>query len=82
MIDQPDTYAIKTQRIGRARRVGSNFDRVTVYDMITDNSDTVKSKDIERLENIEKNKNLTGALVSLDEAQRSAIVNAMSNGDN
>ena len=77
MIDQPDTYAIKTQRIGRARRVGSNFDRVTVYDMITDNSDIVKSKDIERLDNIEKNKNLTGALVELDDAQRNAIINEM-----
>ena len=30
-IDQPDTLAIKTQRIGRARRAGSAFDNVIVY---------------------------------------------------
>ena len=71
-IDQPDTFATKTQRIGRARRAGSNFNTVTVYDMITEGS-----KDEERLENIRKNMDLTDALVSLDEAQRIALINAM-----
>jgi superfamily II DNA/RNA helicase len=78
--DQPDTYAIKTQRIGRARRAGSQFDNVVVYDMITSNSDSVKSKDEERLENIEKNKDLSNALVSIDESQRQALIQAMKGG--
>lgn len=73
-IDQPDTFATKTQRIGRARRTGSQFDTVTVYDMITEGS-----KDEERLENIRKNMDLTDALISLDEAQRKALVDAMKN---
>ena len=76
-IDQPDTLAIKTQRIGRARRSGSQFNSVVVYDMITDNSAKANSKDIERLENINKNRDLTDALVSIDEAQREALINAM-----
>ena len=76
-IDQPDTFAIKTQRIGRARRTGSQFDNVVVYDMITDNSASANSKDIERLENINKNQDLSDALVSIDEAQRVALIEAM-----
>ena len=76
-IDQPDTLAIKTQRIGRARRSGSQFNSVVVYDMITDNSTKVNSKDVERLENINKNQDLTDALVSIDAAQREALINAM-----
>lgn len=76
-IDQPDTLAIKTQRIGRARRAGSAFDNVVVYDMITTSTDKARSKDEERLENIAKNANLTDALVSIDEAQRQALINAM-----
>lgn len=79
-IDQPDTYAIKTQRIGRARRAGSQFDNVIVYDMITSSTDSVKSKDEERLENIEKNKDLSDALVSIDNSQRQALMNAMKTG--
>lgn len=71
-IDQPDTFAIKTQRIGRARRAGSQFNTVTVYDMITENS-----KDTERLENIKKNMDLTDALVNIDDAQRVALIKAM-----
>lgn len=76
-IDQPDTFAIKVQRIGRARRVGSQFNNVIVYDMITMSTDNARSKDEERLENIEKNQNLTDALVNIDEAQRQALINAM-----
>ena len=76
-IDQPDSFAYKTQRIGRARRAGSAFDNVIVYDMITANSENAKSKDEERLENIEKNKDLSDALVSIDESQRFALINAM-----
>lgn len=76
-IDQPDTLAIKTQRIGRARRAGSAFNNVVVYDMITTSTDKARSKDEERLENIAKNADLTDALVSIDDAQRAALVNAM-----
>lgn len=76
-IDQPDTHAIKTQRIGRARRAGSQFDNVVVYDMITMSTFHAKSKDEERLQNIINNQDLTDALVSIDEAQREALINAM-----
>jgi superfamily II DNA/RNA helicase len=76
-IDQPDTNAIKEQRIGRVRRAGSKFNNVTVYDMITANGIHAKSKDEERLENIEKNKDLSDALISIDEAQRQALITAM-----
>lgn len=76
-IDQPDTEAIKTQRIGRIRRVGSQYDNVIVYDMITTSTNKAYSKDEERLENIEKNKDLTDALISIDSSQRVALVNAM-----
>ena len=75
-IDQPDTYAIKTQRIGRVRRVSSKFNNVIVYDMITEDGASVRSKDVERLENIEKNKDLTDALVNIDESQRQALIKA------
>ena len=76
-IDQPDTLAIKTQRIGRARRAGSAFNNVVVYDVITTSTDKARSKDEERLENIAKNADLTDALVSIDEAQRQALIDAM-----
>ena len=76
-IDQPDTLAIKTQRIGRARRAGSQFDNVIIYDMITSSSTKAQSKDEERLENILNNQNITDALVSIDDAQRKALINAM-----
>jgi len=76
-IDQPDTFAIKTQRIGRARRVGSQFDNVIVYDMITKSEGGVISKDEERLRNITNNEDLTDALVTLNEAQQKAIIEAM-----
>ena len=76
-IDQPDTLAIKTQRIGRTRRAGSQFDNVIIYDMITSSSTKAQSKDEERLENILNNQNITDALVSIDDAQRKALINAM-----
>lgn len=76
-IDQPDTFAIKTQRIGRARRVGSQYSNIIVYDMITLSTDKANSKDEERLQNIVNNHNLTDALVNIDEAQRQALITAM-----
>lgn len=79
-IDQPDTLAIKTQRIGRARRAGSQFANVVVYDMITNSTPKANSKDEERLQNILNNQDLTDALVSIDEAQRKALIEAMKEG--
>lgn len=76
-IDQPDTSAIKTQRIGRARRVSSQFDTVICYDLITNSSNGIKSKDEERLENIEKTKNMDDALIGASVAQRAALINAI-----
>ena len=76
-IDQPDTFAIKTQRIGRARRASSEFDNIVVYDMITSSMGNIKSKDEERLENIENNKDLNDALISLDDSQSIALQQAM-----
>lgn len=76
-IDQPDTYAIKTQRIGRIRRASSAFDNVIIYDLITENRGNIISKDEERLNNIEKNKDLNDALISIDESQRQALINTM-----
>jgi len=78
-IDQPDTLAIKTQRIGRSRRAGSVYDSITVYDMITSDSIKAKSKDVERLTNISNNQNLTDALISIDESQRISLLQAMQN---
>ena len=78
-VDQPDTYAIKTQRIGRVRRASSAYDNVIIYDMITSSSPHAKSKDEERLENIENNKNTSDALISIDSAQQKALINAMKN---
>lgn len=78
-VDQPDSFAIKVQRIGRSRRTGSEYNHVIVYDMITKSLPKTKSKDEERLSNIEKNQNVTDALVSIDEAQRVALIEAMKN---
>lgn len=74
-LDQPDTLAIKVQRIGRVRRVGSKYNNVVVYDMITKDS-----KDTERLENIERNGNLEDALITINVAQREALLKAMEEG--
>lgn len=79
-IDQPDTLAIKTQRIGRARRAGSQYDSVIIYDMITTSTPKAHSKDEERLQNIMNNQDLTDALVTIDEAQRIALIDAMKRG--
>lgn len=78
-IDQPDTLAIKTQRIGRSRRAGSVYDSITVYDVVTSDSHKAKSKDMERLNNILNNQDLTDALVSLSPEQSSALIQAMQN---
>lgn len=68
----PDTAAIYVQRIGRVRRVSSTFSNVTVYNLLTEGS-----KDMERWDNIERNKNLEGALINIDEEQRKALLQQM-----
>lgn len=79
-IDQPDTFAIKVQRIGRARRANSTYSNIIAYDMITESIEGIKSKDEERLENIQKNSDLTDSIVSIDEAQRDSLIKAMKAG--
>ena len=47
--EQADTDAIRTQRIGRIKRIGSNHDSVVVYDMLTEGSfDEIKVNKIQR----------------------------------
>lgn len=70
--DQPDTNAIKVQRMGRIRRAGSKFDRVYTYDLITE-----KTKDEERLDNINKQKMLSESLIEINEQQAKALKEAM-----
>ena len=36
--EQSETYAQRNQRIGRIRRIGSSYNELKVYDMITENS--------------------------------------------
>lgn len=66
--DQADTPAIKTQRNGRVRRASSTFGTVFIHDLITE-----QSKDVERLENIEKAMGLVDGIVSVDAAQSQAL---------
>ena len=68
----PDTAAIYTQRIGRVRRVSSSFNNIVAYNLLTESS-----KDVERWENIERNKNLEDALISIDSEQQQSLINAM-----
>ena len=58
--EQADTYAQKQQRIGRIRRVGSNFNHAHVYDMITDGD---FSYDVKKINKIERDKNLSASLI-------------------
>lgn len=73
--DLPDTAAIYTQRIGRIRRASSEYGNIICYNMISEDS-----KDVERMENIRRNMDMTDALVNIDEAQRTALINAMKEG--
>lgn len=67
-IDLPDTYAIYQQRVGRARRVSSQYDSVIAYNFIT-----MYSWDENRFSNLAKNKDLDGALIAADSAQSAAL---------
>ena len=70
----PDTSAIYTQRVGRIRRVGSAFDKVHIYNLMTEDS-----ADIRKWEHIQQTKQLDDAFISIDEAQRQALKEAMKN---
>ncbi len=69
--DLPDTAAIYIQRIGRCRRTASKFSNVVCYNLLT-----TGSKDEERMENIENNKDVIGAFVDINEMQRKALISA------
>lgn len=71
--EQPDTPAIKIQRTGRARRASSKYKSVFVHDMITE-----KSKDVEKLENLNKIMGLVDGVVSVDQAQSESLKKVMS----
>lgn len=56
--EQADTDAIRTQRIGRIKRIGSSHESVVVYDIITEGSfDEIK------LRKLERDRNTSGAIV-------------------
>ena len=72
--DQPDTSAIKTQRVGRIRRVNSKYESVIVYDLISICEEPIQvardvvvddyvTKDQERYVNIKENDNLSAAIL-------------------
>ena len=71
--EQPDTPAIKIQRGGRARRASSTFKSVFIHDMITE-----QSKDVEKLENLNKIMGLVDGVVSVDQAQSESLKKIMS----
>lgn len=56
--EQPETYASRGQRLGRIRRIDSQFDEVRIYDIITKNS-----FDEIRYNKIMRDKDLTDALI-------------------
>ena len=58
--------------MGRIRRAGSKFDRVYTYDLITE-----RTKDEERLDNINKQKMLSESLIEINEQQAKALKEAM-----
>lgn len=70
-IDLPDTYAIYTQRFGRARRVSSKFANVVVHNILTEGS-----CDEDKFNRLKENKDLDGALVAVNDAQRQALIQA------
>lgn len=67
-IDLPDTYAIYVQRIGRARRVSSEYKNVIIHNCLTDSS-----VDMQKMEKLQSNKDMDGALVDADIAQRNVL---------
>lgn len=66
--DLPDTYAIYTQRMGRARRVSSKYKTIVVHNLITR-----IGSDVSKFNSLQKNKELDGALIASNSAQSKAI---------
>ena len=67
-IDQPDTYAIYTQRLGRARRVSSSYENIVVYNFYTE--DTI---DMTKAAKLEKDMTLDDALVMANEEESEVL---------
>ena len=74
--DQPDTFAIKEQRMGRVRRASSSHSAVIVYDMITESEKDFKSSDEEHLAHIKKTSELSDAIIALSDAEGEALAMA------
>jgi len=70
--DQPDTPGLKTQRLGRVRRLNSAHQIVYEYDLIT-----MGTKDEEMLNQLELKSNLFSGVVGVDEAQSQALKSVM-----
>ena len=70
--NQTHIIADKIQRNGRARRVGSKYKNVFIYDLLT--KDTVDEKKIEKLDNEEK---LLSNVTGNNEARSKAIIENM-----
>lgn len=66
--EQTDTPAIRIQRNGRVRRASSTYQTIFVHDLITE-----KSRDVERLANLERAMGLVDGVVSVDAAQSAAL---------
>ena len=69
-----NTNAIKVQRNGRARRVGSKYSKVFVYDLLTKDS-----IDIKKNEELKKQDALAFGISGVDNARSKAIKEAMNN---
>lgn len=58
--EQADTYAVREQRIGRIRRLGSKYKYIYVIDLVTKDE---KSKDIAKLRKIKRDEALASAIL-------------------
>jgi len=56
--EQAETFAMRNQRIGRSRRIGSEFGHVVIYDLITEGS-----FDEARINKIARDREITGAVL-------------------
>lgn len=56
--EQADTYAVREQRIGRICRLGSRYSHINVIDLVTE-----ESKDMARLSKIERDEDLSSAML-------------------
>lgn len=73
--DQPYKPSSKEQREGRARRVGSKYSKVYIYDLLTE--DTV---DITKIDNLDDKSSLNQNVTGNSKARSEAIKKAMRQG--